>query len=139
MSKLFTETGALTPKGEELLRAMKIALEDLSETDTFSKMPEQEVRILQTQIMTLVGNLFCDKIISKRQRSGRYFKMTDQEFETHIKTKYSDVWMWMTLEPEEMNRYADIAKKNFDKLAEEMKRQAANYIPPYMTLPPKGI
>jgi len=139
MKNLFKETGALTPEGEQLLGPIALALEDLFETDEFSKMPEQQVRILQTQLMKLIGDQFCDKIVSKRQRSGRYFKMTDEAFETHIKIKYGDVWMWMTLEPEEMDRYADIAKKNFDKLVEDMKQQAASYIPPYMTLRPKGM
>ena len=139
MAKLFKETGALTPEGEQLLRPIVLALEDMFETDEFSKMPEQQVRILQTQLMKLLGDKFCDTLVSKAQRAGRYFEMTDEEFETHIKTKYGDVWMWMTLEPEEMSRYEPIAKKSFDKLIEDMKQQAASYIPPYMTLRPKGM
>jgi hypothetical protein len=139
MKQLFKETGALTPKGEEMLRPLRIALEDLLETDEFSKMPEQEVRVLQTQIMKLIGDQFCDKIASKRQRAGRYFNMTDEEFETHIHTKYGNVWMWMTLEPEEMLRYEPIAKKTFDKFVEEMKKIEKSFIPPYMTIRPKGM
>jgi len=41
MKNLFTETGALTPEGEELLRPIVAALEELFETDEFSRMPER--------------------------------------------------------------------------------------------------
>jgi len=88
--------------------------------------------------MKMIGDAILNGIVKKRERANSYSALTDDQFYAHLVNRYGQVWMFMTLEPEELTRVAQISKRNIDKALEEIRTNFYNHPPPYMQPMPRG-
>src|SRR5258708_3683955 len=96
------------------------ALDNILESDQVSEMSEQGIRDIGVQLASLVGDAISKKVIKKVQISNRFAAMTDEEFETYLKDKYGEVWLFISLTPEEEKR-AGIPVLTPEKIEEILK------------------
>lgn len=114
--KLFTESGFLSQYGKETFeQSLDKEIKAILNTAT----SEEELRLLGSLISNRVGNMVADCIVARKQKANQFQSMTDEQFESYLKTKYGDRWMLVSLTPEEFERCPVPSKEEINKVMEE--------------------
>lgn len=119
MSKMYKENGFLSPEGKSVVAPLEGALEALLSSPEVREMSETELRTLGGVLSNIIGNAISNVIVSRSVFQSNLDKMTDEQFELFMKTKYGDRWILQSVLPEELKRSARLnEQKNQDLLDE---------------------
>jgi hypothetical protein len=113
----FNDNGFLSEEGKRMLLEFNTAIENLMATDEVDDMSETEIRALGSVLAKIVGDVISNRISRKLQENVKFEAMSDDDFETYLKNKYGDNWVFMTLTPEEFKRVPTL---DLDKLFKDI-------------------
>lgn len=118
MRTIFKIDGSLTEWGIQALNDFTASIQNLLERDEVASMTESELHLLGSVLAQKVGQAICKKIARKKQMTNAFDKMSNQEFENYLREKNGDLYLAMSLTPEEMTRIKLLIGKATDHLLE---------------------
>jgi hypothetical protein len=125
---LYKENGLLSEHGQCVVSPVKTAIfKLLNINEEIKEMGENELRNLGSSLQKIVGDLISDRIQLKNEVARKLAAMKDDEFYAHLKEKYGDNWMLVSLTGEELERCPRLSKEEIDKALEEGRKAAQEY------------
>jgi hypothetical protein len=124
--KLLKENGEFSEEGNQAMSEFRLALAKLIDSDDVRDMSQAQLRTLGGLLAKETGDRISFRISDKLQRAARFEKMSDEEFETHLKEKYGDVWQFTTLNPEELARVPVLSQEKNRELLEKGAQSVAH-------------
>lgn len=125
---LYGDNGHLTDHGVHVTHSVKMAVYKLLNiNEEVKQMGEDELRTLGAALQKIVGDQISDRIQLKNEVARKLAAMKDEEFYTHLKEKYGDNWMLVSLTGEELERCPRLSKEEIEKSLEEGRKAAQEY------------
>lgn len=118
MNNYFKKNGFLTEEGENLLLHFKGAIDILFDTDECQDLTVSELRILQSNMLSMVNDRFSRRFAHKQQVTNKLNEMTDEKFEEYLSERYGAVWDLLGVEQfseEEIQRVTPQLKAKIEK------------------------
>ena len=116
MGNFFTETGTPTAEGQKILGTVKLAIQDLVESDAVYRLNQAELLTLGGHLAKIAGEAISNKIAYKLRLTHKYQSMTDDEFRAYLKDKYGNCWPIVSIEVEELQR---MPQEDLEKVAQD--------------------
>ena len=109
---LINESGFLTPRGKELIEQ-----EVLPNAEKFLDMMETEVelRIMSGILAKHIGDMVATKVVELANKQKPFFNMSDEDFETYLKSKYGEEYILVSLTKEELERCPQLDEEKLRK------------------------
>lgn len=130
--KLFQENCIPTAEGTKFLEDFDRALKTIFNSDEVKSMNNSQRRIIGSLLANMVGSATTDSVVKHDQMVAELEAVSDEDFESFLKEKYGESWLFVTLTPEEFERAKRVRHKEIAKIMEGVRERLAKAPPPYM-------
>ena len=118
MNKYFTDNGFLSEEGKKLVEEFNFGLATTLMQDAVRNMSEAEISTLGCNLGKCLGDTISNLIQSKSQSKNKFIAMTDEQFEAHLKERYGERWMLVSVTKEELDRVKMMVVMSDEKIRE---------------------
>jgi|SRR6185369_5116035 len=119
MNKLYKENGLLSEHGENVTYPLKDALQRILFHNDIRALSEYELRTLGGALQKIVGDAISERTQAKRELASKFAAMSDDDFYAHLKNRYGEKWMLVSLNNEEFERLPRLSKEEIEAALEE--------------------
>ena len=127
MNKMFKENGLLSEEGNKVVQPLQDALTKVFTSKEVRDMSIDEIRALGANLAKIVGDSISDRIHHKKYLENKFAAMTDDQFESYLKDKHGDGWMFASLTQSELDRFPKLQRDKIENILKESAKHITKF------------